>query len=104
MLGEAATDTALVAATSAYARWLDANKDLEPDHTWAEVVFGVGLCLFHAGLIARARGKNWKWQHHSYNHLRSFALGGMPIIVGELWQWRRRVAARLAYDAGRKKS
>lgn len=97
LLGESITDTALVAATSLYARWLDKHKDLEPDHTWAEVTFGVGLCLVHAAAVAQQRGQHWTAAQHSLNHLRSFALGGTPVIVGELWQWRERLQARAAY-------
>jgi len=90
-------DAALVGATSLFAHWLDEHKDLEPDHTYAEVIVGVSLCLMHALATGQARGQGWRPWRHSLNHLRSFALGGAPIIVGELWQWRKRLAARARY-------
>ena len=98
LIRELVADSALVAATSLYAHWLDANKDLEPDWTWAEVVFGVSACLIHAGVTARSRGQNWKPTAHSLNHLRSFALGGTPVIIGEVWQWRERLRVRAEYS------
>jgi hypothetical protein len=92
IVSEVALDTTLIAATCLYAAWLDEHKDLEPDHTWLEVVGGVALCLAQADCQAR-------WGHPDYRRAvwRAFALGGTPIIVSELLQWRRRVAERRRY-------
>lgn len=84
-----ALDIALVAATSMYAQWLAEHKEPEPDLVWLEVVAGTALCLAHAGVRSRIKGSDWR--SHEIETWRSFALGGAPIIVGELAQaWRRR--------------
>ena len=97
-----AADTALIAATALFARWLDEHSgdldSFEPDHTYAEVIAGCALCLLHAGVVGRLHGETRGALWHSINHLRSFALGGTPVVVGELWQWRQRVRARAAYQ------
>lgn len=81
-------DTILVVLTSAYARWLDENKILEPDGTWLEVAIGVAICLAHAAISGRLdRGT---WRSYELAVWRSFAVGSMPIIVGEIDQARRR--------------
>lgn len=81
-------DTILVMLTSAYARWLDEHKILEPDGTWIEVAIGVGICLAHAACLGRIdRGT---WRSYELHVWRSFAVGSMPIIVGEIDQARRR--------------
>jgi len=89
-------DAALVAATCAYAAWLDEHKGLEPDHTWAEVVFGVVLCL------AQAEAQHQVGMGYRRAVWRSFVLGGTPIIIGELTQWVQRIADREAYEVMRR--
>lgn len=93
-LAQTALDATLVATCCAYAAWLDTHKDLEPDHTWAEVTAGVALCLGHAA--ARHRLDRGDYEATVW---RSFALGAAPIIVGELRQWLARRAARSRYLA-----
>jgi hypothetical protein len=92
-----AIDAALVTATSAYAAWLDTNKDLEPDFTWAEVAAGTTLCLVAAGLQSRVQASDWR--AHEREVWRAFALGGAPVVVGELRQWLRRREERRRYRA-----
>jgi hypothetical protein len=94
-LVDTALDVALVGGCCVYAHWLDEHKGLEPDHTWFEVTVGVAACLAHAALRGRGATKD------AYQALlwRSFALGGAPIIVGELHQALRRRRARDLYLA-----
>lgn len=91
-----ALDAALVTATSAFAAWLDDddNKRHEPDKTWLEVVFGVGLCLTYASARSRLTGLA-----HERAVWRAFALGGAPVIVGEVAQWRERLKQRPRWEA-----
>jgi hypothetical protein len=90
---DTALDAALVGTCCAYAYWLDKNKGLEPDHTWLEVTAGVALCLAHATL----RGRNATKAEYEAHVLRSFALGGVPVVAGELRQYLERRAARDRY-------
>lgn len=92
-------DAALVTATSTFAAWLDTNKDLEPDFTWAEVAAGTALCLTAAGLQSRLVGGDWR--AHEREVWRAFALGGPPVVVGEVRQWLRRRGERRRYQAMR---
>jgi hypothetical protein len=77
-------DAALVSTSSVYALWLRTHKELEPNWTWAEVVFGVGYCLIHAEI--RGQGKGGDWRRGQREVLRSLALGAIPIIAGEMAQ------------------
>lgn len=92
-----ATDALLIATTSAYARWLDRHKELEPDWTWLEVVLGNVLCLAHAAVCARLDPDT----AHEGHTVRAFVLGGIPIIVGEVAQWAHRRGERRRYLACR---
>ena len=78
-------DTALVATTSAWAFWLYTHKNFEPDFTWVQVVAGTLLCLKHAREQGKLHGGDW--QAHDHRVIRSFILGGTPIIIGEIAQW-----------------
>lgn len=94
-----ALDTALVAGTAAFAVWLDNDENkrrYEPDKTWLEVVVGCTACLAYASLYSRATGHN-----HERAVWRGFALGGTPVIVGEVAQWRKRLDERKRYEARR---
>lgn len=73
-----------VALSSAYARWLDKNKQLEPRMTWLEVVFGVAYTLAFSTLRGAAYGGSWWDQMRRI--ARDFALAGTPIIIGEVFQ------------------
>lgn len=90
-----AIDLGLVLSTTVYALWLDGHKHQEPDWTWLEVVGGVSAVLAAAGLRSRCQ-TNPTWRDHEHNVWRAFALGGMPIICGEVSQalraWRDRDA------------
>lgn len=86
-------DTALVGGCCVYAYWLDEHKGLEPDHTWLEVTAGVGFCLLHAAL----RGRGLDKAAYQAQLWRSFALGGTPVILGELRQALLRKRARDLY-------
>lgn len=92
-------DVGLIGFTSAYARWLDSNKDLEPDHTWLEVTIGIAACLVHALAHSAIRGGTWR--DGQADVWRSLAIGSVPVIVGELDQARRRAEARARYQAQR---
>ena len=94
MSNEDAIDIGLVLTTTAYSFWLDKHKHAEPDWTWAEVVFGVGIVLTAAGLRTRAQGRP---DLHETNVWRAFLLGGTPIICGEISQALRGWQARDAY-------
>lgn len=78
-------DAALVSAASAYASWLWDHKKYEPDWIWTGVVAGAAGCLVAAGLQSRIAGGDWR--DHERRVWRAFALGGVPIIVGEIAQW-----------------
>jgi hypothetical protein len=90
-----AIDAALVTISSAYAAWLRAHKRHEPDWTWISVVAGTALCLAAAGAQSRLCGG--AWHDHERRVWRAFALGGTPIIVGEVAQWLERRAERARY-------
>lgn len=94
-----AIDAALVTSTSAFAGWLDTDKSLEPDFTWAEVAAGTGICLLAAHLQNRLSGGDW--QSGEREVWRAFALGGPPVVVGEVRQWLRRREERHRYQAMR---
>lgn len=85
-------DIALVATSCAYADWLAEHKGMEPDWTWVEVGIGVSYCLAHAYARAAHQGGDWRcgWGHA----VRSLLLGGVPVAIGELAQWRRRERER----------
>lgn len=84
-----AINIGLVLLSSAYAGWLDTNKSAEPDHTWAEVVFGVGYTL--AGAHLHNRVTRGDWRSAERHIIEAFCYSGAPIIAGELWQaWERR--------------
>ena|ERR1044071_778362 len=93
---EDAIDIGLVLLSSAYARWLERHKRAEPDWTWLEVVAGTALCLAAAGLRSRMCGGDWR--DHERSVWRAFALGGAPIVVGEIDQALRAWADRTAYQ------
>jgi hypothetical protein len=95
--GDILISTALVAACSAYAAWLDENKDLEPDFTWLEVSAGTALCLAAAGLQSRRQAGDW--QSHEREVVYALALGAAPVVVGEMRQWMRRRGERRRYQA-----
>lgn len=78
------SDLALIGMSCAYAYWLAEHKELEPNWTWVEVVFGVGYCLAHARVRLRAGDDGLS------EAARSLALGAIPIIAGEIAQWLRR--------------
>lgn len=80
-----AIDGALVTTTSAWALWLYNHKEFEPDFTWVQVVAGCSLCLSHAHLQGRIAGGDWQAQQ--WQVFRSFIIGGIPIIAGEVTQW-----------------
>src|SRR3569832_2386436 len=86
-----------------FALWLKENKGAEPDHTWAEVVIGVGYTLLGAHLHnVITRGD---WRQTEAHILEAFCYSAPPIIVGELWQaWeayrvRRKAAERDIHEA-----
>lgn len=97
LLAEIAGDAILVATTSAYARWLDSHKGLEPDFTWLEVAIGVALCLIHAAVRTRLDQS----ARHEEHTIRAFAIGSAPIITGEIAQWLYRRRERRIYLASR---
>lgn len=90
---EDAIDIGLVLTTTAYSFWLEDHKHQEPDWTWLEVVAGVAVVLTAAGLRSRLQSSA-TWRDHERNVWRAFALGGLPIICGEVSQalrgWRAR--------------
>ena len=73
-----------IALSSAYARWLDQNKRLEPKMTWLEVVFGVVYTLCFSTLRGAYAGGSW-WDQMK-RIMRDFAISGTPIIIGEIFQ------------------
>jgi len=94
-VGELAADVALVAATNEYAAWLAEHKQLEPDWTWLEVTLGTALCLLHSTALGGLRGGDWKAQQ--WRVVRSFGIGAVPVIVGEIRQYRLRKEERRRY-------
>lgn len=88
-------NVALVAACSAYAKWLESDKSFEPDFTWAEVAVGTALCLVAAGLQSRLRGGDWRSHEREVAH--ALALGAAPVVIGELSQWLERREERQRY-------
>ena len=98
-LAEMGFDVALVASTTRYADWLEEHKELEPDWTWAEVAIGTAACLLHATALGLARRGDWREQQ--LRVVRSFALGAVPVVLGEMRQYRRRQDERRRYQASR---
>ena len=92
MLIDTALDAALVATSSAYAAWLAEHKSAEPDWTWAEVGVGCAYVLLHAA--ARGALTAGDWRAGQAEVWRSFVIGGIPIVAGELAQWWRRRKTR----------
>lgn len=90
------SDVALIAATNEYAAWLAAHKQLEPDWTWAEVALGTGLCLLHSAAAGVIHGGDWKVQQ--WRVVRSFGLGCVPVVLGEIRQYRQRREERERYQ------
>lgn len=80
-----ALDCALLTTTSAWAFWLAKHKEFEPDFTWVQVVAGTLVCLVHAQAQGVLTGGDW--QAHQWRVVRSFVIGGTPIIIGEIAQW-----------------
>jgi hypothetical protein len=95
MQAEDTVDIALLLTTTGFALWLANHKKQEPDWTWLEVVAGTAVVLLAAGLRSRVQPAQ-TWQDHERNVWRSFVLGGIPIICGEISQglaaWRDREA------------
>ncbi len=91
----AGIDMALVGVSSACAALLAQEKRHEPDWTWVTVVAGTSLCLAAAGAQSRLLGGTW--QAHERRVWRAFIIGGVPIILGEIEQWRARRAERERY-------
>jgi len=87
-----ALDCALITTTSAWAFWLAQHKEFEPDFTWVQVVVGTLVCLGHAHAQGVASGGDWQAQQ--WRVVRSFIVGGTPIIIGEIAQWLARPAER----------
>lgn len=98
-LAEMGLDVALVAGMTRYADWLEEHKGLEPDWTWVEVAIGTAACLLHATALGMSRGGDWRDQQMRV--VRSFTLGAVPIVLGELRQYRQRQAERRRYMASR---
>lgn len=80
-----ALDGALITTTSVWALWLASHKQFEPDFTWVQVVAGCSLCLAHAHAQGALAGGDWR--AHQIRIFRSFVIGGVPIIAGEVTQW-----------------
>lgn len=93
---ELGSDVALIAATNGYATWLAEHKQLEPDWTWAEVALGTSICLLHSAVGGALHGGDWKAQQGRV--LRSFGMGCVAIVLGEVRQYRRRQAERQRYQ------
>ena len=92
---DTAADAALVALSCAYAQWLADHKSAEPDWTWVEVGVGCGYVLAHAALRGwRRRGD---WRDGQAEIWRSFIIGSIPIVAGELAQWLRRRTLRRTF-------
>jgi hypothetical protein len=87
-----ALDCALITTTSAWAFWLARHKEFEPDFTWVQVVAGTLVCLVHAQ--AQGALNSGDWQAQQWRVVRSFIVGGTPIIIGEIAQWLARPAER----------
>ena len=96
---ELSIDVALTASTTHYAEWLDAHKELEPDWTWVEVAIGVAICMLHATAHGAIRRGDWRTQQARV--VRSLVLGAVPVVVGEMRQYRRRRIERRRYQARR---
>lgn len=90
-------DLVLVISTSLYAWWLSNHRRQEPDWTWLEVVAGTSICLLAAALRYRLSGRR-DWQSYEHYIWRAFALGGAPIIAGEVSQALRDWQARDSYQ------
>ena len=73
-----------IALSSAYARWLDTHKGLEPKMTWAEVIFGVLYTLIFATVRGAVYGGSW-WDQ-TKRIMRDFCMSGTPIVIGEICQ------------------
>jgi hypothetical protein len=98
-VGELAADVALVTATNEYASWLAEHKQLEPDWTWLEVALGTALCLLHSTALGKLRGGDWKRQQ--WRVVRSFSIGAVPVVLGEVRQYRQRREERRRYNRQR---
>ena len=98
-LAEMGLDVALVAGMTRYADWLEEHKQLEPDWTWIEVALGTAACLLHSA--AHGATQRGDWRDQQLRVVRSFALGAVPIVLGELRQYRQRQAERRRYMASR---
>jgi predicted phage tail protein len=89
-------DAGLAAATTLYAVWLwGQRKKARPETTWQKVVFGVALVLGAAGLRYRLTGGGW--EAYELTVWRMFAIGGAPVILGEIAQTIARRAEARAY-------
>lgn len=93
--GELIADVALVAATNEYAGWLAEHKQLEPDWTWLEVALGTAICLAHSAALGQLRSGDW--QQQQWRVVRSFSIGAVPVVLGELRQYRQRREERRRY-------
>jgi hypothetical protein len=101
MRDEHLVDLELFAATTLYAGFLDAHKELwEPDFTWAEVAIGCALCLGAATLRTRMQPLPG-WRDHERNVWLAFAIGGTPIIVWRLIRMFTMKQARIDYQENR---
>ena len=87
----------LVTLSCVYSAWLREHKHAEPDHIWAEVTIGVAYTLIGARLKRRAAGAGpplARWLSRDAHIYAAFAYASLPIIIGELAQWRERAKER----------
>lgn len=80
----------LFLATALYAVALHHWRRLEPDWTWLEVVIGTSLVLAAPATLGEL-GELASWQDYQHAVWRSFIVGGLPVVVWQIWlAWSRR--------------
>jgi hypothetical protein len=90
-------DLTLALATALYAAFLQRySEKRDPDYYWVEVIFGSGLCLaaneIRAICLPETPARQiarWGW--------RSFMVGGLPVVLWQLWVATQNRATSKAY-------
>jgi hypothetical protein len=85
---EAPVFAAELAATAAYATFLqhlkDTDRDYDPDYTWVSVAGGVLISTLPAMVLARVAGCDWR--AYERRVIVGFFVSALVIVPWQLWQ------------------